>query len=611
MFRSFLLCFLIAITTLAAASEPRPLLDLARQRASDLRLSVYATAGSVANMADSQSARDQALDAMRRLGIIRIYLEVYRSGTVVPPEKLIAVRDFFRGNAIAVAGGIATVPGKEFGVPANEGLGWFNFQAPETRSALEQVVRQSAPLFDTFIIDDFLCTGDTSEISNQARGGRTWSQYRLDLMVQVARDVFLKPAREVNPSIHMIIKFPQWYDLFHVYGYDVAREPEMFDGVRVGAETRGANTQRYGYVQPYEGFINYRWIAAQSAGKIGGAWFDHGDCNEFDFIDQAWQSVAAGAPELIFFHLGDIVKGHPDHARLQQDFTPLADLAAVVRDNPVVGTVAYKPPNSDAGGDLYIMDLIGMLGVSLVPSPVFPTDAAAIFLPTQAAADPEIVQKIHSALSAGRQIIMTPGFIAKSPDPEGIAKLAGLAHPVVLEQIKAETVPVGTEQVPVENGLDLAADLKVSGAEVLREVPVGDHNVPFLTSFAVNGGRVSVLNTRTFSQVDFDAVGEVLLSPRPLGLIHLPREWADYVRTELMRESEWQLRGPTRVTCQQLGHAGWLIQNYNNSAMEATMHFANSPRLQNALTGEPITVEKPGIKINLPARGRLWIKRTE
>jgi hypothetical protein len=610
MFRSTALCFLIVLTTLKVPAETDSIRDLARERAADLRLSVYATAGSVVKMADSEPARGEALDAMSRLGISGIYIEVYRSGMVVPPEKLIAVRDFFRNNGVTVAGGIATVPGKDFGVAADTGLHWFNFEAPETQQALAQVMRQSAPVFDTFIVDDFLCSGDTSEISNQARGDRSWSEYRRDLMVQVSKEVLIGPAKEANPSIKMIIKYPQWYDLFHVYGYEIAREPALYDGVRVGTETRGALTQRYGFVQPYEGFVNYRWIAAQSAGKIGGAWFDHGDCGEFDFIDQAWQSVAAGAPELILFHLGDIVEGHPDHARLRQDFNALADLAAVVRDNPVVGTVAYKPPNSDAGDDLYILDLIGMLGVSVVPSPVFPSDAATIFLPTQAAADPDIAQKVDSALEAGRHIIVTPGFIAKLADPDAMARLAGLAAPMVLQPLKAETVPVGQGQVAVENGLDFASDLKVAGAEVMLEAPAGGHNVPFLTSFPVNGGRMSVLNTRTFSQADFDAAGEVLLSPRPLGLMHLPAKWADCVRTELMRESTWHFRGPVRVACQQLGRKGWLIQNYNDHAIEATMHFADDPQLQNALTGEPIVVDKPGIKINLPPRGRLWIKKT-
>ncbi len=613
MLKGLVFCFLAAASVAASAATAGPdsFLNTAKQRTADLRLSVYATAGSVLKMADSQDARDEALAAMHRLGITGIFIEIYRSGTVVPPDKLSAVRDFFKANGVIVAGGIATTPGGDFGVASNTGLHWLNFQAPETQQALAQAVRQAAPLFDTMIVDDFLCTGDTSDISNQARGDRTWPQYRRDLMVQISKDILIGPAKEANPSIKMIIKFPQWYDLFHVYGYDAAREPALYDAVYVGTETRGANTQRYGFVQPYEGFVNYRWLAALSGGKIGGAWFDHGDCGEYEFIDQAWQSVAAGARELVFFHLGDIVKGHPDHERLRNDFKALADLAAVVRENPVAGVVAYKPPDSDAGDNLYIMDFLGMLGVSLVPSSVFPADSAAVLLPSQAAGDPDVVRKMADALQAGRHIILTPGFITQCPDPSAVAKLAGLAEPVTLQPLKADAVAVGTEKVAVKNGLDLAADLHIAGAEVLLSVPIAGRDVPFLTSLAAGGGRVTVLNTRTFSQADFDAVGEVLLSPRPLGLLDLPAQWADAIRAELTRESEWQLRGPVRVSCQQLGLGDWLLQNYNDATVEATMHFANTPRLQNAITGEPIVVDKAEIKIQLPPHGRVWIERAE
>jgi len=571
-------CFFIALLLvggLAGAAE-------------DLRLSVYATAGTVVKLADEEAARDEALAKMRWLGITRVFVEVYRSGLVVPPEKLEAVRDFFRENGIGVAGGIATTPGEGFGVEADVGLHWFNYQAPETREALERVMRQSAPLFDTFIVDDFLCTGDKSEISDKARGDRSWSQYRRDLMVEVSRKVIIEPAKEVNPDIDLIIKYPQWYDLFHKFGYDVARQPAMFDGVWVGTETRGATTQRYGFVQPYEGFINYRWIAALSGGKIRGAWFDHGDCGDFDFLDQAWQSVLAGAPELMIFNLGNVLKGHPDHARLREDWPKLEKLAAAMRENPVVGPVGYKPPNSDAGGDLYIMDFIGMLGVSLVPSPVFPEDAETIFLPTQAAADPDIAKKVKAALAAGKNIVMTAGFVSKVP---GMAELAGLKGPVALKPMKTD-----------EEGLDLAADLTVDGAEVLLQAPVEGRNVPFLT----RRGNVTVLNTRTFSQADFDAVGEVLLSPRDLGIVHLPEEWLKIIRTAFGHGADWMFHAPARVTCQKLGPSGWVIQNYNDSAAECGFGFAKPVNLQAALTGEPLDR-----LFTLPARGRLWVERAE
>lgn len=579
-----LVSFIVVLSTGAAYATPYPALDTARARAGDLRLSVYATAGSVVKMAESEAARAEALDAMSRLGVTRIFLEVYRGGVVVPPEQLETVRDFFEANGVGVAGGIATVPGKGFGVAANEGLAWFNFQAPETQEALARVMRQSAPLFDTFIVDDFLCTGDTSEISNAARGDRSWSQYRRDLMVQVARDVLVGPAKEAHPDIEMIIKFPQWYDLFHVFGYDVARMPALFDGVWVGTETRGATTQRYGFVQPYEGFVNYRWIAAQSGGKIRGAWFDYGDCGEHDFIDQAWQSVAAGAPELMIFSLAQLVKGHPDHARLQEDFSKLADLAALVRENPVVGAVAYKPPNSDAGDDLYIMDFIGMLGVSLVPSPVFPENADTIFLPTQAAADPEVAQKVQAALEGGRQIVMTPGFISRVP---AMAAPAGLKNSVESQSLKADSMIVDGEEVVVKHGLDLSAPLAVDGAEAILEAVVGEKRVPFLTSHTAKNGRLFVLNTRTFSQADFDAVNEVLLSPRSLGLVDLPEPLAATIRRAFMGNDAPPFTMPARVTCQCIGQTGWLLQNYNEF---------------------PIKVSDGR---ELPARGRLLLRKSE
>ena len=66
-------------------------------------------------------------------------------------------------------------------------------------------------------------------------------------------------------------------------------------------------------------------------------------------------------------------------------------LAAAVARQPVTGVASYKPANSDAGGDLYINDFVGMLGIPLVPTSTFPKDADAIFLPTQAAKDEAVV----------------------------------------------------------------------------------------------------------------------------------------------------------------------------------------------------------------------------
>ena len=210
----------------------------------------------------------------------------------------------------------------------------------------------------------------------------------------------------------MIIKYPQWYDRFHLFGYDVEREPVLFDKVWVGTESRGQYTQRFGFVQPYEGFVGYRWMNDIAGPKMGGAWFDHGDCDKDDFIEQAWQTVLAGAKEIVFFNYYSYVNGHPAHHLVRTKFEQLADLAKYVAENPVQGIAAYKPPASDAGGDLYLMDFIGMLGVPLIPHFKYPEKEKVIFLPTQAAKDAEIHVKIKRSIENGSTLIFTAGFLA-------------------------------------------------------------------------------------------------------------------------------------------------------------------------------------------------------
>ena len=113
------------------------------------------------------------MDLLKRFGITKLYVEVYRGGTVVEKSLLERVRDGFTANEIEVAGGIATISGCDFGVRQVDPLTWFNWQNEKTRRDLERVVRMAVQVFDEFIVDDFLCTGDVSEQSEQVRGDRT------------------------------------------------------------------------------------------------------------------------------------------------------------------------------------------------------------------------------------------------------------------------------------------------------------------------------------------------------------------------------------------------------------------------------------------------------
>ncbi|HNS22179.1 MAG TPA: hypothetical protein PKH24_16865 [Sedimentisphaerales bacterium] len=661
MVRTHLAMCLFAAGLLPAARAALPAqtqFEKARGRTDSLRLGSYATSGHVEQLAVDESFRTRTWDTIRRMGITRLYVEVYRSGHTVSTEHLVFVRDWLQGNGIEVVGGIATVPGGDVGVPQEGPLDWFNWQSAKTQRDLESIIRKTAPLFDTFIIDDFLCTGDVSAESRQAKGDRSWGQYRRELMTQVARSVFIEPARQANPNITMIVKYPQWYDRFHLFGYDTQTLPRLFDRVWVGTETRGRNTQRFGFVQPYEGFVNYRWLAGIAGDKIGAAWFDHGDCAEHDFLDQAYMSVLAGARELVFFNLGDVVQGHPDHAKVVEQFDRLADLAEFVRTHPAAGVPAYKPPNSDPAGDMYLMDFLGMLGIPLVPVHEFPESASTIFLPAQAAADPNLFNRVNAALDRGTNVIVTTSLLLTLPEGGRLARMLGVDPNLRSSPTRAACVGQTSEGTTVDLESPLAADRSDDIA-----CTAGGRSLLLFRTVPASRGRLSLLNTHTYSQADFDAVGEVLLCPRRLGLLTLGGPALDGLRAAFREAGGPSLAGPACVTLHPFseslkngndgpfdargsefrlqagqdrvnaelqtgpdlpfsdsasGRAGFVVQNFSDQDVTVTVTAPlgkhTELRALDRFTGQPLPVlpsESPGeilLRIPLPARGRVWIQ---
>jgi hypothetical protein len=544
----------------------------------------------------------------------------------VSGPHLTRVRDWLREKNIDVVGGIATVPGNDFGVRQEGPLAWFNWQNPKTRRDLEKVIRETAGIFEQLIVDDFLCTGDASDESKAAKGDRPWPQYRRALITDVARSVLVAPAKEVNPSITMIVKFPQWYDRFHLFGYDTETLPRIFDRVWVGTETRGRTTRRFGFVQPYEAFVNYRWLADIAQQKIGGAWFDHGDCREHDFIDQAYMSVLAGARELVLFNLGDVVAGHPDHPKLVAQFHQLADLAAALRLHPVRGIASYKPPNSDPAGDMYLMDFLGMLGIPVAPVHQFPEKATVIFLPAPAAADPNLMKHVRRARRQGAHVILTTSLLATSPQGDQLARWAGLSPPVRSQPFTARLVPHGPtdpEHQASDAKVELESPLEIDPGRDGIVCTDGSREFAFLVAANEAAQGVWVLNTHTYSQADFDAVGEVLLSPRPLGLLDMAGPALETLRAAFRQPPDPVLQGPSCVTLHPLACPGgdaesYVLQNFNPTAVSVALNVARPGRQQHkfedGFTGKHLTggeakaKDRTTIHLVLPPRDRVWVR---
>lgn len=603
-------CILLLLVFINSCIEPADTVNdqfsFAQERKNDLQLSIYITAHAVQDLLSDEAGKREAISIFRCNGITKAYIEVYRSGLVIEKKVLQDIRDFFEKNRIEVVGGIATVPGKDFGVRQEAQLGWFNWQNPETQTDLKEVILMSADVFDEFIIDDFLCTADTSSESKAARGERSWSQYRRDLLTEISGSVFIDPAKSVNPDIKMIIKYPQWYDRFHLFGYDVESKTALYDEVWIGTESRGQYTQRYGFVQPYESFISYKWMQSLAGKKMGGAWFDHGDCDENDFIEQAWQSVLAGAREIILFNYYDFVNGHRGHHLLRIQFTQLADLARKVAAEPVKGAMAYKPPSSNAHGDLYIMDFIGMLGVPLIPVSYYPENARVIFLPTQAAADTGILAKIENSIASNATLVFTTGFLAHAINGERLAAIAGISWPMVSSPLTADQIIVGGKADSIKYGLDLESYIQPTEGNVKMAARHHADDIPFL----VARENIFTLNTHTFSQADFDEVGEVLLCPRPLGLLEIPQTWADTLRDAFLAPFGYDFNAPARVTLQPYGDAGWVIHNYNRETVHIDL---STDGMKNGITkdkfsGKQVEIQEGRVTMEIPPRSRLWLE---
>jgi hypothetical protein len=605
----------IAEASCLAGTPARTQWENARSRTNALRFGSYATSQQVEQLAADEGFRTHAWEAIQRMGITKLYVEVYRGGHIVSAEQLAFVRDWLRQKGLDVVGGIATVPGGEIGVRQKGPLGWFNWQNDKTQRDLEKIMRMAAPIFDTFIVDDFLCTGDIGEESKLAKGDRSWGEYRRALLTQVAQSVFVGPAKQVHPGITMIVKYPQWYDRFHLFGYDTQTLPRLFDQVWVGTETRGRNTPRFGFVQPYEGFINYRWLAAIAGDKIGGAWFDHGDCAERDFLDQAYTSVLAGARELVFFNLGDIVRGHPDHERVIAEFDRLADLADFVRTHPVAGVPAYKPPNSDPGGDMYLMDFLGMLGIPLVPVPRFPESARIVFLPAPAAADPDLLDHVRRAMAKGTHVIVTTSLLIALPQGGELARMIGVDPNTPSSPTRARCTAEAAEVM-----IDLEAPIESARADDITCTATGK-TLLLLRTVSMPKGTISLLNTHTYSQADFDAVGEVLLCPRPLGLLSMRGPPLAALRSTFQGAAGPVFDSPGGVTFHPFSgssDAGFVVQNFNaqdvNVAVRMRVGTGGPIGFTDRFSGKllPSHAIDSGaavvLDLTVPARGRAWVQ---
>jgi len=307
------------------------------------------------------------------------------------------------------------------------------------------------------------------------------------------------------------------------------------------------------------------------------------------------------------------------------EFDRLAALAAFVREHPVVGIPAYKPPNSDPAGDMYIMDFLGMLGIPLVPVHRFPEDAPVIFLPAQAAADPNLLDHVSKARNRGAQLILTTNLLIASWRSGELARMVGVDPNLQSKPMRAQLTGESQSEKIV---IDLESPIEGKAGPGNIVCTSGDKKLSLLTVNETPRGHVALLNTHTYSQADFDAVHEVLLCPRPLGLLAMDgpdlaalREAFGNGAASLQELGIPTFDGPNCVTFHPFGssgRAGCVIQNFNDGPVNVTVTAQagkGAPvQFVEAFSGKPIPIRTAqagkhiALDLTVPARGRVWVR---
>lgn len=449
--------------------------------------------------------REAALAFCRKLGLRKVYVESFRDGYQADAQTLKTARDFFRQAGLRVAGCVTTT---RFGKPTT---GWevgACYTNRANRERLASIFRSTVEIFDEVMIDDFFFTDCECSECAAAKGGMSWRQYREKLMLEVSRECVLGPARQTNPNIKIILKFPQWYDDFQNRGYIVDKETVLYDRIWVGTELRDPSSDEWGHKQQYEGFFIYRWLNDIAGEKTGGGWFDPYGTDPTFYLDQAYVTVLAGAPEVFVFHYGALISP-PYRAQAEAlaarrpELDALAKLVGNWKGIPV-----YKPPSSDPGNESYVLDQIGMLAVPLLPTARFPEGARAALFTVHALEDTEFVPKLARFLEAGGTALVSESLAHRLNADPRLPAASSLALPKGehLQTVQAgngrlvvfSRVLPGLTYVDAQNKIAQPAPALRQALDGLRKVvaefAVTSLDAPPRVAIFPMGGRVAVAN---------------------------------------------------------------------------------------------------------------------
>ena len=569
----------------------------------NFRVAVYIPVAVVKQMQDPQWLQSSWDTISRQVKVDKVYIETYRSRQIADEQLIEQVKKFFSEHGVQVAGGIAFT--------GNEARQFesFCYTDPQDREYVKHVSELTARHFDEIILDDFFFVSSKRDSDIAAKGSRSWTQFRLELMDDAARNLVIGPIKAVNPKAKVIIKFPNWYEHFQGLGFDLDNEPKLFDGIYTGTETRDpAITDQN--LQQYESYQIFRYFENIKPGGNGGGWVDTFSIRYVDrYAEQLWDTMFAKAPEITLFFYGGLLQpvapgerdawkdvhtsfdynqmlAYRDANRSTQP--TMARVAGYSLDqvDPIVGQLGkpigiqcYKPYQSV--GEDFLHNFLGMIGIPIDLHPTFPANADVVLLTESAKFDPGIVSKIKSQLQAGENVVITSGLL-RALQGKGIEDIVEL-------RFTDRRVAVRDYLGAFGAGSGNALSGKQNPEVLIPEIRFLTNDAWPLIRGLASGNGFPLLTMDRYSE----GILFVLTIPDNFAdLYNLPPEVLTAIKNYILGSFPVRLEAPSKVSLFAYDNETFVVESFSDNKTEMTVSITGGvSKLKNLVTGEVINAE--------------------
>jgi hypothetical protein len=527
-----------------------------------LKYAIYFTWGDIERLLADSIQFQKTMDYFAPVKAERVYLERNSRGDVdvVLMKRLV---EKFHAMGIKVSGSMVPV-----GI-----RGPLTYNNPDDMASLEKRMRALAQAFDDIILDDWLFTTATDEKSVEERGNQSWADYRTKLILDQSRKYIIGPAKQVNPKVKVIIKYPNWYEGHRDNGYDVFNETNQFDKMAVGIETRNRMVHDQ-HIPIYSGYVFQKWWSSVDPKKWIGSWLDNydmkGDSN--DYTAQVWQAVLAQTPEIILWCAGQLYPTGPSsdvypHFR---EILPEFDNVAGKLNGPARGVPIYLPYGST--GEYNIFGYLGMAGIPLTPVAQFPTESQnAIFTlhscsESSTGRDTLLAQEILGRLQDGKDVFLTwdlwkklsKGSSKQNTEFKKTLNLLDHGGSVTSDEFRIRLGWFNEQLIKVNQAFTFPR-IETTTWPYVRDVAVerDDYDFGVLLSVPYLKGTMYVLN----------------MPENSYDLLRLPPDALNLIRRAFVKELGVELDGPGGVGMYLFGDRQYVLYNMSDVVVPPSLRF--------------------------------------